>query len=39
MIPAIWKEDWGMEISEPFLVTERGAETLCNFPRRLFVKP
>jgi ectoine hydrolase len=39
MIPAIWKEDWGMEISEPFLVTERGAETLCDFPRRLFVKP
>lgn len=39
MIPAIWKEDWGMEITEPFLVTERGAETFCNFPRRLFVKP
>ena len=39
MIPAIWKEDWGMEITEPFLVTERGAETFCSFPRRLFVKP
>jgi ectoine hydrolase len=39
MIPAIWKEDWGMEITESFLVTERGAETFCNFPRRLFVKP
>ena len=39
MIPAIWKEDWGMEITEPFLVTERGAETFCHFPRRLFVKP
>jgi ectoine hydrolase len=38
MIPAIWKEDWGMEITESFLVTERGAETFCNFPRRLFVK-
>ena len=39
LIPAIWKEDWGMEITESFLVTERGAETFCNFPRRLFVKP
>jgi ectoine hydrolase len=39
LIPAIWKEDWGMEITESFLVTDRGAETFCNFPRRLFVKP
>lgn len=39
MIPAIWKEDWGMEITESFLVTDRGAETFCHFPRRLFVKP
>ena len=39
LIPAIWKEDWGMEITESFLVTERGAEVFCNFPRRLFVKP
>ena len=39
LIPAIWKEDWGMEITESFLVTESGAETFCNFPRRLFVKP
>jgi ectoine hydrolase len=38
MIPAIWKEDWGMEITESFLVTESGAETFCSFPRRLFVK-
>jgi ectoine hydrolase len=38
MIPAIWREDWGMEITESFLVTESGAETFCNFPRRLFVK-
>ncbi len=39
LIPAIWKEDWGMEITESFLVTERGAQTFCSFPRRLFVKP
>ena len=39
LIPAIWKDDWGIEITESFLVTERGAETFCNFPRRLFVKP
>jgi Xaa-Pro dipeptidase len=38
MIPGIWMDDWGMEISECFLVTEDGAETLCNFPRKLFVE-
>ncbi len=39
LIPAIWRDDWGLEITETFLVTETGHETLCNFPRRLFVKP
>lgn len=38
LIPGVWQDDWGVEISECFLVTERGAETLCDFPRRLFVK-
>jgi ectoine hydrolase len=39
MIPAIWRDDWGLEISESFLVTERGAETFCSYPRQLLVKP
>jgi ectoine hydrolase len=38
MIPGVWMEDWGIEISECFLVTETGAEPLCDFPRELIVK-
>ena len=37
-IPAVWQDDWGMEITESFVVTEDGAETLSNVPRELFVK-
>ncbi len=38
LIPAIWQEDWGLEISESFLVTAQGAEPFCRVPRRLLVK-
>ncbi len=38
LIPAIWQDDWGLEITESFLVTERGAEPFCNYPRKLLVK-
>jgi ectoine hydrolase len=38
LIPGIWKDDWGVEISECFHVTETGAEPFCSTPRRLFVK-
>lgn len=38
MIPGIWMDDWGIEISESFRVTDTGYETLANFPRKLFVK-
>ncbi len=37
MIPGVWFDDWGIEISECFRVTETGAETLAAFPRKLFV--
>ena len=37
-IPAIWQDDWGLEITESFLVTERGAEPFCTTPRKLLVK-
>ena len=37
-IPGIWMDDWGIEISECFLVTQRGAEPFCDVPRQLFVK-
>jgi ectoine utilization protein EutD len=38
MIPGIWQDDWGIEISECFRVTEAGAEPFCTTPRELFVK-
>ncbi len=38
LIPAIWQDDWGLEITESFLVTDRGAEPFCSYPRQLLVK-
>lgn len=39
-MPGIWAETWGLEITESILIRESGpAETLCNRPRQLFVKP
>ncbi|AEN05454.1 M24 family metallopeptidase [Halolamina sp.] len=37
MIPGIWFDDFGVEISETFRVTKHGAETLADFDRDLFV--
>lgn len=39
LMPGIWLDDWGIEISEPVLVTKKGAERLTNFPQKIFVKP
>lgn len=38
MIPGVWFDDYGIEISESFRVTEDGAEVLADFPRELIVK-
>lgn len=38
MIPGVWFDDYGIEISESFLVTEDGAEVLADIPRELIVK-
>ena len=38
MIPGIWLEDCGVEISESFRVTKDGVETFTNFPRILLSK-
>lgn len=38
MIPGIWLDDCGVEISEPFYVTEKGAVCFCNYPRKLLTK-
>ncbi|EWY36696.1 X-Pro dipeptidase [Skermanella stibiiresistens SB22] len=38
LIPAIWQDDWGLEITESFRITDGGSETFCRYPRQLFVK-
>jgi ectoine hydrolase len=37
-MPALWQDDWGLEITESLLITDAGAEPLANVPRMLFVK-
>lgn len=37
-MPALWLDDGGIEITEPILITENGAECLCKTPRQLFTK-
>ncbi|MEN1967483.1 M24 family metallopeptidase [Lentibacillus sp. N15] len=39
LIPGIWMENMGVEISESFRVTETGCELLADFPRELMIKP
>ena len=38
-MPALWFDDWGLETTESIVITETGAETLADVPRKLFVKP
>ncbi len=38
VIPGIWQDDWGIEISECIHLTETGAEPLARTPRELIVK-
>ncbi|MFD1415678.1 M24 family metallopeptidase [Oceanobacillus jeddahense] len=38
MIPGIWMDTYGIEISETFRVTESGVEVLANVDRKLFIK-
>ena len=35
---AIWEEDWGLEVTESFIVRHDGPELLANYPRKLLVK-
>jgi ectoine hydrolase len=38
-MPALWMEDWGLEITESLLVRDGApAECLADYPRKLFVK-
>ncbi|MEI3612054.1 M24 family metallopeptidase [Pseudogracilibacillus sp. SO30301A] len=38
MIPGIWLDTYGIEISETFRVTDSGVEVLANVDRKLFIK-
>ena len=39
-MPGLWMETWGLEITESILIQDDGpAETFCNLPRKLIVKP
>lgn len=38
-MPGLWLDAWGIEMTETILITEHGVETLCDYPRQLFVKP
>jgi ectoine hydrolase len=37
-MPALWQDDWGLEITESLLITSDGCEALADVPRQLFVK-
>ncbi|GIN90522.1 ectoine hydrolase DoeA [Siminovitchia terrae] len=38
MIPGLWFDDYGIEISESFRVTETGCEVLADYRRELIIK-
>ncbi|WP_077623633.1 M24 family metallopeptidase [Sediminibacillus massiliensis] len=38
MIPALWFDHYGIELSETIRITEKGCETLTNYPRELIRK-
>ncbi|WP_194435487.1 M24 family metallopeptidase [Vibrio fluminensis] len=38
LMPGLWFEDWGLETTESIIITRHGGKTLCDFPRRLFIK-
>lgn len=37
LMPAVWLGSESLVMTEPFIVTDQGAECLCRFPRRLAV--
>jgi Xaa-Pro dipeptidase len=36
-IPGMYFDDFGVSISEAFVITEKGAETFANYPRKLII--
>jgi Xaa-Pro aminopeptidase len=39
LMPGIWYESYGVEITESIVITKKGVETLTNFSRDLYEKP
>ncbi len=39
VMPGVWMDGWGIEVSEPILVTESGARQFADVKRQLIVKP
>ncbi|WP_299982197.1 M24 family metallopeptidase [uncultured Ruegeria sp.] len=39
LMPGLWTSDWGLAITESFVVTPNGGVPLANIPRELVVKP
>lgn len=37
-MPGLWYDDWGIEITESILITDKGAEKFTNLPSKLLVK-
>jgi len=35
-IPALWLQNYGIVISESFIVTKKGAQRLTNYEQKLF---
>jgi ectoine hydrolase len=35
---AIWRDDWGLELTESIRITDGAPECLADVPRQLFVK-
>jgi ectoine hydrolase len=38
VMPGIWMDDWGVEISECVHITEQGAQRMCTVPQDLVIK-
>ncbi len=39
LMPGLWTPDWGLAITESFVVTPEGGQPLADIPREMVVKP
>lgn len=38
LMPGLWTPDWGVAITESFVVTETGGVPLAEIPREIFIE-